>query len=109
MEKRAFHIWRCAAPLLILAAGAVALWPYRHELTAESIAALSPKQAVLAAGFLIGLYALKSLSVCFPMSALTAAGGLLFPFPLALAVNLCGAGAAQAIPFFLVRREQVGL
>ena len=109
LEKRAFHIWRCAAPLLVLAAGAVVLWPYRHELTAEAIAALSPKQTVLAAGFLVGLYALKSLSVCFPMSALTAAGGLLFPFPLALAVNLCGTGVAQTIPFLLERREQGGL
>ena len=43
------------------------------------------------------------------MSALTAAGGLLFPFPLALAVNLCGTGVAQTIPFFLGRREQGGL
>ena len=109
LEKRAFHIWRCAAPLLVLAAGAVVLWPYRHELTAEAIAALSPKQTVLAAGFLIGFYALKSLSVCFPMSALTAAGGLLFPFPLALAVNLCGTGVVQTIPFLLGRREQGGL
>ena len=70
---------------------------------------LSPRQTVLAASFLVGLYALKSLSVCFPMSALTAAGGLLFPFPLALAVNLCGTGVAQTIPFFLGRREQGGL
>ena len=108
LEKRAFHIWRCAAPLLVLAAGAVVLWPYRHELTAAAIAALSPKQTVLAAGFLVGLYALKSLSVCFPMSALTAAGGLLFPFPLALAVNLCGTGVAQTIPFLLGRRAPGG-
>ena len=106
MEKHAFHVWRYGAPLLVLAAGAAALWPFRHQLTAEAIAAFSPRQTVLAASFLVGLYALKSLSVCFPMSALTAAGGLLFPFPLALAVNLCGTGVAQTIPFFLGRREQ---
>ena len=94
MEKHAFHVWRYGAPLLVLAAGAAALWPFRHQLTAEAIAAFSPRQTVLAASFLVGLYALKSLSVCFPMSALTAAGGLLFPFPLALAVNLCGTGVA---------------
>ena len=96
-------------PLLVLALGTAVLWPYRHELTAEAIAALSPRQTALAAGFLVGLYALKSLSVCFPMSALTAAGGLLFPFPLALAVNLCGTAVAQTIPFFLGRRERGGL
>ena len=100
---------RYGAPLLVLAAGAGALWPFRHQLTAKAIAAFSPRQTVLAASFLVGLYALKSLSVCFPMSALTAAGGLLFPFPLALAVNLCGTGVAQTIPFFLGRREQGGL
>ena len=109
MEKHAFHVWRYGTPLLVLAAGAAALWPFRHQLTAEAIAAFSPRQTVLAASFLVGLYALKSLSVCFPMSALTAAGGLLFPFPLALAVNLCGTGVAQTIPFFLGRREQGGL
>ena len=109
MEKHAFHVWRYGAPLLVLAAGAAALWPFRHQLTAEAIAAFSPRQTVLASSFLVGLYALKSLSVCFPMSALTAAGGLLFPFPLALAVNLCGTGVAQTIPFFLGRREQGGL
>ena len=109
MEKHAFHVWRYGAPLLVLAAGAAALWPFRHQLTAEAIAAFSTRQTVLAASFLVGLYALKSLSVCFPMSALTAAGGLLFPFPLALAVNLCGTGVAQTIPFFLGRREQEGL
>lgn len=61
------------------AAGPLAVPP---SVDAEAIAAFSPRQTVLAASFLVGLYALKSLSVCFPMSALTAAGGLLFPFPL---------------------------
>ena len=109
VEKRVIHTGRYALPLLILAVGAAALWPVRHALTAETIAALSPRQTFLAASFLVGLYALKSLSICFPMSALTAAGGLLFPFPLALAVNLCGTAVAQTIPFFLGRREQGGL
>lgn len=108
VEKRVIHTGRYALPLLILAVGAAALWPVRHALTAETIAALSPRQTFLAASFLVGLYALKSLSICFPMSALTAAGGLLFPFPLALAVNLCGTAVAQTIPFFLGRREQGG-
>ena len=109
VEKRVIHTGRYALPLLILAVGAAALWPVRHALTAETIASLSPRQTFLAASFLVGLYALKSLSICFPMSALTAAGGLLFPFPLALAVNLCGTAVAQTIPFFLGRREQGGL
>ena len=86
-----------------------ALWPLRHELTAEAIARRSPEQSVLAAAFLLGLYVVKSLTFCVPMSALTAAGGLLFPLPAALAVNLCGAAAAQTAPFLLGRRRQADL
>lgn len=96
-------------PFLILCAGALVLWPYRASLTAERIAAQSPRQAGLAAAFLIALYLVKSLSVAFPLSALEAAGGMLFPFPAALAVNLCGVAAAQMVPYLLGRREQGGL
>lgn len=96
-------------PLLILCAGVIAVWPMRDSLTAEAIAARSPRQFGLAAGFLLLLYGAKSLSVAFPISALEAAGGLLFPFPLALAVNLCGVLLAHILPFLLGRREQTGL
>lgn len=96
-------------PLLVLCVGGLALWPYREMLTADRIAAQSPKQMGLAAAFLLALYAVKSLSVAFPLSALEAAGGLLFPFPAALAVNLCGVAVAQAVPYLLGRRERGGL
>ena len=93
-------------PLLILCIGVIIVWPMRDSLTAESIAARSPRQAGLAAAFLLLLYALKSLSVAFPLSGLEAAGGLLFPFPLALAVNLCGVLLAHTLPFLLGRQER---
>ena len=96
---------RFLAPLLFLILLA-ALWPLRHGLTAEAIARRSPEQSLLAAGFLLGLYVVKSVTFCVPLSALTAAGGLLFPLPAALAVNLCGAAAAQTAPFLLGRRRQ---
>lgn len=100
--------WRWL-PLLLLCAGALALWPCREALTAERIAARSPQQAWLAAAFLLALYGVKSLSVAFPLSALEAAGGMLFPFPAALAVNLCGVAVAQTVPYLLGRRERGGL
>ncbi len=96
-------------PLAVLMAGTLALWPLRDRLTAEHIAAWSPREAGLAVVFLLVLYAVKSLSVAFPLSALEAAVGLLFPLPAALAVNLLGVLTAQVIPFFLGRREQAGL
>ena len=79
------HWW---LPLAILCAGAVAVWPLREHLTAAEISARSPRETWLAALFLLALYTLKGLSVAFPLSVLEAAGGLLFPFPLALAVNV---------------------
>lgn len=96
-------------PLILLCIGTIAVWPIRDALTAEAIAARSPRQQWLAAAFLLVLYGLKSLSIAFPLSALEAAGGLLFPFPAALTVNLCGVLLAHCLPFFLGRREQAGL
>ena len=96
-------------PIVVLLAGTLALWPLRDRLTAEHIAAWSPRETGLAAVFLLALYAVKSLSVAFPLSALEAAGGLLFPLPAALAVNLLGVLTAQVIPFLLGRREQAAL
>lgn len=93
-------------PLFLLCIGLGAAWPLRRALTAEAIAARSPAQAGLAAAFLLALYAAKSLSVAFPLSALTAAGGLLFPLPMALAVNLAGTAIVQLLPFFLGRRQR---
>ncbi|MFR6095477.1 MAG: hypothetical protein ACLUIW_09085 [Dysosmobacter welbionis] len=104
MEKHAFHVWRYGRRC----------WCWQRAPPPSAVPPsvdggghrrLFPRQTVLAASFLVGLYALKSLSVCFPMSALTAAGTAV-SLPLALAVNLCGTGVAQTIPFFLGRREQ---
>ena len=93
-------------PLIILLLGIAAVWPMRDALTAQAIADRSPRQVGGAILFLLLLYGLKSLSVAFPLSALEAAGGLLFPFPLALTVNLCGVLLAHSLPFLLGRREQ---
>lgn len=101
--------WQLAAAAGIMGAGALAAWYFREDLTAQAIAQRSPGQGLAAALFLIGLYALKGLSLTFPISALTAAGGLLFPYPEALAVNLTGVAAAHLGPFLLGRRQEGGL
>lgn len=96
-------------PALGLAFCILLLWPQRRFLTAEAIAARSPKQTALAAAFLLALYVLKGLSMVLPLSALEAAGGLLFPFPGALVVNLAGVTLAQLVPYLLGRWERDGL
>ena len=104
MGKRRFLL-----PLLLFCAGIALCWPFRHSLTAQAIASRSPEQAALAAAFLLVLYAVKSLSICIPLSVLAAAGGLLFPLPLALGINAAGLAITHTIPFFLGRRQQDGL
>ncbi len=93
-------------PLGVLLCGAALLWPWRGALTAEAIAARSPEQAVLAAVFLLALYGGKGLSLVLPLSALEAAGGLLFPLPAALGINLAGVALTHAGPFLLGRRQK---
>ena len=97
---------RWYVPALLWAGLALALWPWRGYLTGEAVAAWTPRQAWPAALFLLGLYVVKGLTAAIPITALEAAGGLLFPFPAALAVGVCGAAAAQAVPYLLGRRRQ---
>lgn len=96
-------------PVLLWAGLGLALWPCRRFLTGEAIAAWTPRQAGLAAMALLGLYAAKGLTAALPLTALEAAGGLLFPLPAALAVGLCGVTAAQAGPYLLGRRRREDL
>lgn len=103
MEK---HWW---IPLTALCVGALVVWPLRSHLTAEAIAARSPQQSWLAAAFLLALYGIKGLSMTFPLSVLEASGGMLFPFPIALAVNVCGVLIVHILPYLLGRRERNGL
>lgn len=95
---------RLLFPLVLFGVAGLCLWPLRGMLTAEGISRLSPGQTGLAAGFLLALYAVKGISVVLPLSALTAAGGLLFSYPLALAVNLAGTALVQTLPWLLGRR-----
>lgn len=96
-------------PLLLFLALGAALWPYRRAFTAEAVAAWTPRQAWLAAAMLLALYVVKGLTAALPITALEAAAGLLFSFPAALAVNVCGVAAAQAGPYLLGRRQRASL
>lgn len=96
-------------PLLLWAALAAAIWPFRRELTAEAVAAWTPGQARLAVLVLLALYALKGLTAALPSTALAAAAGLVLPFPLALGTNLCGTAAAQTGPYLIGRRKRGAL
>ncbi|MDO4516292.1 MAG: VTT domain-containing protein [Bacillota bacterium] len=78
-------------------------------LSVEVILAYTPKKPVLAALLLLGMYAVKSLSILFPILLLQVAAGHLFSTAAALAVNLLGLVIDLTIPFWVGRASGVGL
>ena len=89
--------------LLMWAAVIVFCWMHRDAVTVDSILRVTPRNVFLAVLFMLGLFALKSLSVVVYCGILYAASGILFPLPLAIAVNLIGTGVMAALPYVLGR------
>ena len=104
MKKRPI-LWLCLAA----AAGCGALWLRLRGLDVGTVLAWIPRRPTAAIPVLLALFAAKGLSFFFPLAVLEAAGGLLFPMPLALTVNLLGVTAAASLPYLLGRRTQGGL
>lgn len=76
---------------------------HRREFTLESILSYTPQSPLLAFAVLMLLFALKSLSVVFYAGLLYAAGGVLFPLPLAIVAGLCGTLVMAVIPYLFAR------
>lgn len=73
----------------------------QFDMNWQDIISYTPKNKILA-GFLFQVfYALKSLTVFFPLPMLQLAVGHLFPVGWALVVNFCGIIVAVSCPFFL--------
>lgn len=106
MKRR--QIFRlCFLALFIF--GAIWLFPRLRGLDAEDVLHWVPARPVAAALVLLLLFAAKGLSFFFPLAILEAAGGLLFPVPQALVVNVLGVAAAVSLPYLLGSRERDGL
>ncbi len=92
-----------ALPLcLMLAALGVGLH-YLPEFTTQELVEIAPSNLIIAILVILAAYAIKSLAMVFPILAIYIASGLLFPAPLAIAVNIAGALLNAAIPYFIGR------
>jgi len=69
----------------------------------ENVLEASPPNMLLAAVFLLLLFALKSLSIFIYSGILFIAAGILFPLPLALLVSFLGAVIMVSLPYCLGR------
>ena len=64
----------------------------------------TPRQPILAAAMLCALFAVKSLSIFLYSGLLYAASGILFPLPVAIAVNIAGTAVMVSIPYWLGKK-----
>lgn len=88
-------------PLVLAAILAVLIGLAARTLTVEDILHYAPENLLLAAGVLIGIYAVKSLSVFFPLLLLYCSAGALFSPLMAVAVNFIGLFIVINIPYWL--------
>lgn len=74
---------------------------YRDNITVEGILAYTPHNLYLAFLMILGLFALKSLSIFIYSGILYAAAGILFPLPIAFLVNLIGTVIMLSLPYLI--------
>ena len=77
--------------LVIWAAIIVFAFINRDKITPEAIISFEPANILLAILMMIGLFALKTLSIVFYSGLLFTVSGMLFDLPSAIAVNIAGA------------------
>lgn len=89
-----------AAPIVMIGICALIYLKFFRGVTIEHILEFTPENLWLAALVMVGLFALKSLSVFFPMLILIAASGSIFPtFLSAFIVNCAGVAVMILIPY----------
>ena len=83
-------VWACLLVFALL---------HRNDISVEAILNYSPRSPVLTAAFIMGLFALKSVTVFFYSGLLYMADGLLFPLPIAILLNILGTVVMVLIPY----------
>ena len=102
-EAFRLRLAKCLLTLIWLAIIAVCLL-HKDEFTLEGILSYTPRQPILAAAMLWALFAVKSLSIFLYSGLLYAASGILFPLPVAIAVNIAGTAVMVSIPYWLGKK-----
>lgn len=74
-----------------------------EDVSVDALKSIAPAAPILAMGFLVALYAFKSLTVVFPIIVLNVLGGFLFSPAQALLVNCVGVAVELTIPYWIGR------
>lgn len=107
-EKIKLAILRKAVVVCFWLGLLVLCFVYKDEITVERIVDFTPENPVLAAVIMLLLFALKSVTVFVYGGILYAANGILFPLPIAIAMNLAGTVVMTSIPFFIGKKAGTG-
>ena len=92
------------APLIMVGICIIIYLKFFRGVTIGQILDFTPENLWLAAMFMIGMFAMKSMSLFFPMLILIAASGSIFPnYFAALAVNCLGVLVMITIPYLIGR------
>lgn len=92
-----------AAALIAMLVIIILLGPRLVSLTPEEILSFTPENPWLAAGLFILLYALKSMTIVFPVVVITLAAGFILPPVTAFIVNMAGMLVCLTLPYFIGR------
>lgn len=76
----------------------------RDKITIDEIISITPKNTILAIILMLIIYAVKSLTVVIYCGILYITCGILFPLPIAVAVNFVGTAIMVSIPFFVGKK-----
>ena len=90
-------------PISVTAALALSCILGARRFTVEELLSYTPPSLPAAAAVLLCAYAVKSLSVVFPVSLLYLASGVIFPLWLAWGVNLLGLWICITLPYWVGR------
>lgn len=101
-RKKILALLKCL-PLLVIMVLAAAVLKSGNGMTVEGLLSYTPNNKVLAIFALWGMFALKSLTIFFPLLLLYMAGGFLFPLPIALCINTIGTAISVTLPYLLGR------
>lgn len=102
MKKRLKNAIRMIPPTVCLAVTVVYLC-HNARVTPDGLLRVIPSRPTVAVGILLLLYAVKSLTMVFPILVLNVLGGVLFDPFTAIAVNCVGVTVELAIPYWIGR------
>lgn len=102
MRKKLETIFKIL-PFVLIAIIIVIMLLSGNKMTVDSVLSIMPDNTIVACVILLGMYALKSLSVIFPIIVLQIAAGLFFPLWAALLINITGTALTYTIPYLIGR------